>query len=266
MPVELTSRTVEIAGMELDYLEAGAGPVLLFLHSGWGPKFKSSAYLTRLSQRFRVIAPFHPGFGLRARPEHFRDVGDLAYLYLDWFEQMKLENVLLIGASFGGWIALEIGVRCTHRLSGLVLSGPVGIKVGDRETRDYADFLAVDDQTRGALEFADPEFQTTEFTSSSDEDLLIAVRGREAEAHYGWKPFMHNPQLKQWLHRIDVPTLVLRGAADQIVAKHNHEAYPSLMPNARLAVVAHAGHHVHIDNPGGFAEEILGFVPADGLT
>jgi hypothetical protein len=31
-----------------------------------------------------------------------------------------------------------------------------GIKVGDRETRDYADFLAVDDLTRGALEFADP--------------------------------------------------------------------------------------------------------------
>jgi pimeloyl-ACP methyl ester carboxylesterase len=100
-----------------------------------------------LSQRFRVIAPFHPGFGMRARPEHFRDVGDLAYLYLDWFEQMKLENVLLIGALFGGWIASEIGVRCTHRLSGLVLSGPVGIKVGDRETRDYADFLGVDDQT-----------------------------------------------------------------------------------------------------------------------
>jgi hypothetical protein len=36
---------------------------------------------------------------------------------------------------------------------------------------------------------------------------------------------MHNPQLKQWLHQIDVPTLVLRGAEDQIVAKHNHEAY-----------------------------------------
>jgi hypothetical protein len=36
MPSELTSRTVQIAGVELDYLEAGAGPVLLFLHSGGG--------------------------------------------------------------------------------------------------------------------------------------------------------------------------------------------------------------------------------------
>ena len=48
--------------------------------------------------------------------------------------------------------------------------------------------------------------------SSTDEELLIAARGREAEVHYDWKPLMHNLQLRRWLHRIDVPTLVLRGS------------------------------------------------------
>ncbi len=62
------------------------------------------------------------------------------------------------------------------------------------------------------------EFRTTDFTFSSDRYPECA-RGREAEAYYGWKPFMHNPQLKQWLQQIDVPTLVLRGAEDQIIAK-----------------------------------------------
>jgi pimeloyl-ACP methyl ester carboxylesterase len=257
-------RTVKVAGVDVDYLEAGAGPALFFLHSGWGPAFKSTTYLDHLAQRFRVIAPFHPGFGSRARPAHFRDVSDLAYLYLDLFEQMNLQKLLLVGASFGGWIASEIAVRCTHRLSALVLSGPVGIKVGDRETRDYTDFLAVDDQARGALEFVAPAFQSTGFASSTDEELLIAARGREAEVYYGWKPFMHNPQLRHWLHRIDVPTLVLRGRDDRIVATHNHEAYPKLIRNARLTVVADAGHHVHIDNPLAFAEQTIGFIPAAG--
>lgn len=255
-------RTVRVAGVDVDYLDVGSGPALLFLHSGWSPTFKSTVYLDHLAQRFRVIAPVHPGFGLRARAQQLRDVSDLAYLYLDLFEQMKLENLLLVGASFGGWIASEIAVRCTHRLSGLVLSGPFGIKVGDRETRDYVDFLAVDDRTRGVLEFVDPAFQSTGFASWSDEDLLIAARGREAEVYYGWEPFMHNPQLKHWLHRIDVPTLVLRGADDRIVAGHNHAAYRDFIPNARLAIVAQAGHHVHIENPLAFTEQIVRFVAA----
>jgi pimeloyl-ACP methyl ester carboxylesterase len=257
-------RSVTVAGVDVDYLEAGAGPVLFFLHSGWGPAFKSTAYLDHLAERFRIIAPFHPGFGSRARPRHFREVSDLAYLYLDLFEQMKLEKLVLVGASFGGWVASEIAIRCSHRLSALVLSGPLGIKVGDRETRDYTDFLAVGDQARGALEFVDPAFQSTGFASSTDEELLIAARGREAEVYYGWKPFMHNPQLGHWLHRIHVPTLVLRGSDDRIVAEHNHAAYPDLVPNARFMVVADAGHHVHIDNPQAFSEQIFGFVPAAG--
>ncbi len=51
----------------------------------------------------------------------------------------------------------------------------------------------------------------------SDDELVVRARNWEALCLYGWQPYMHNPQLKRWLRRIDVPTLVLWGASDGIV-------------------------------------------------
>jgi len=42
---------------------------------------------------------------------------------------------------------------------------------------------------------------------------------REAAVLYGWRPFMHNPSLRHWLHRIKIPTLVLWGERDRIVGR-----------------------------------------------
>ena len=50
-----------------------------------------------------------------------------------------------------------------------------------------------------------------------ESELAAIVRGREALALFGWKPYMHNPRLKRWLHRIDIPTLLLWGERDGIV-------------------------------------------------
>ena len=47
--------------------------------------------------------------------------------------------------------------------------------------------------------------------------VLAAARNREATARLAWSPYMHNPKLKARLRRIDVPALILWGAADRIV-------------------------------------------------
>ena len=53
-----------------------------------------------------------------------------------------------------------------------------------------------------------------DYTELPETELAAIARGREAFALFGWKPYMHNPRLKHWLHRIDVPTLVLWGEQD----------------------------------------------------
>ena len=54
---------------------------------------------------------------------------------------------------------------------------------------------------------------------------------------FGWKPYMHNPRLKRWLHRIDIPTLLLWGAQDGIVTPAYGEAWRAEIPGARMEVI-----------------------------
>ena len=49
------------------------------------------------------------------------------------------------------------------------------------------------------LAWADPAKGEVDFTNLPESELAAIVRGREAFALYGWKPYMHNPRLKRWL-------------------------------------------------------------------
>ena len=64
-------------------------------------------------------------------------------LYLDFLVEQDLQDVIVVGCSLGGWIAAEMAVKCTERVSKLILVTPLGIKVGDRETRDIPDIFAL---------------------------------------------------------------------------------------------------------------------------
>src|ERR1700687_4874509 len=93
---------VEMAGISGEALLAGTGPPLLFLHGG-DYVAQNRPLLDRLAQRFRVVAPRHPGFGTTPRPSWFRSVNDIAYLYLDLLDRLDLHQATLVGSSFGAW-------------------------------------------------------------------------------------------------------------------------------------------------------------------
>ena len=132
------TNTVSIAGTTLELVDRGLGRPLLFLHAGEGLA-PERPWLELLSRRYRVIAPWHPGYGHSPLIDGGGSVDDLAYLYLDLSVQLGLENAVLVGACFGGWVAAEMMVRSTARFSHLVLVDPLGIKIGGREERDIAD-------------------------------------------------------------------------------------------------------------------------------
>ena len=127
---------IEIGRYSLDGSVTGAGAPLLFLHGG-DYVAQNAAFLGRLARRWRVTAPRHPGFGHSERPDGFRTIHDLAYLYLDWIDRQP-GDVVLVGSSFGGWIALEMCVRSVARIRRLVLIDSLGLKFGGREERDIA--------------------------------------------------------------------------------------------------------------------------------
>jgi pimeloyl-ACP methyl ester carboxylesterase len=253
---------VEIAGIPLEITEAGQGQPLLFLHGGHpaGRLDPQVRIIEALADKFHFIAPTHPGFGTTPAPPQLSTIHDLAYLYLDLLESLDLRDVVLVGASIGGWIAAEIAVKTTERISHLVLIDSVGIKVGDREARDIADIYAVTDRQLAEIAYADPQKMARDAKSLPEEELVLMARSREATGRYAWTPYMHNPKLKTRLHRIRIPALVLWGESDRIVTPEYGRAYASALPDARFAAIDSAGHFPHLEQPNAVAHHILDFV------
>ena len=251
------SRHVTVSGVSLEIEEAGQGRPILFLHPGEG--LRPGPWLDALAANHRVIAPHHPGFGGSVLPDWIGTVDDLAYLYLDLAAQLDLQNAVLAGACFGGWVAAEMAVRNTARFSGLLLTGPLGIKAGGVLDRDIADMHAISRADYMRLAWADPAKGEIDYTALPESELAAIARGREAFALFGWKPYMHNPRLKRWLHRIGIPTHILWGEQDGIVSTGYGEAWKASIPGATMETIPDAGHFPHWEQPATFAARVSSF-------
>jgi pimeloyl-ACP methyl ester carboxylesterase len=244
-----------VRGTRIRVLRGGSGPPLIFLHGasghvGWLP------FLDRLSHRFDVIAPEHPGFGCSDDPVWLDRPGDLAYFYLDLIEILKLGRVHLMGTSLGGWIAAELAVRNTSRLASVTLVCAVGI-VPDGAPID--DLFRIGAEENARRFYFDPERarQRVELLAKADPGVLVRNRSTVVRLAY---PHFANPHLAKWLHRIDVPTLLIWGANDGLVPVRFGETYRRLIPNSKLVVIPEAGHAPFEENPEKFLAAITDFL------
>jgi pimeloyl-ACP methyl ester carboxylesterase len=254
-----SANVVAMRGISIEMIERGAGRPLLFLHPGIGIE-PDAPVLDRLAARYRVLAPTHPGFGRSELPKGFDRVDDLAYFYLDLLEALDLSDAVVVGASFGGWIAAEIAIKSTARISHLVLANSIGIKIGGREQRDIADIYALTEDELLKLAYHDPSAGKRDYKATPDAEVKAASRNREALARYAWSPYMHDPKLKGRLHRIDVPTLLLWGMSDRVLSEAYGRAFCAAVPAARFEPIERAGHFPHVEQPEQFAEKIFAFV------
>jgi pimeloyl-ACP methyl ester carboxylesterase len=245
MREERRMERIEVGGASLETFAAGSGRPLLYLH-GEDYFEQTKPFLAQLARKFRVIAPRHPGFGQSPRGE-FRNVDDLAYLYLDLIEKLELKDVVLVGSSFGGWVALEAAVRSCERLGRLVLIGASGVKFGDREHRDFQDIFGSSDEAIRNWLFADPARWVPDYSKLPPEAMESLVRDRQTTAFYCWRPYMHNPTLKRWLHRVRVPSLVLWGEKDGFASMEHGKRLAAALPDAVLRAIRNAGHYPQIE-------------------
>src|SRR5882757_5078392 len=203
---------LDVRGTRVRLVRGGSGPPLIFLHGasghvGWLP------FLDRLARTFDVLVPEHPGFGRSDDPPWLDRPSDLAYFYLDMIEALKLDRVHLMGTSLGGWIAAELAIRNTTRLASLTLICAVGIT---------ADGVPVDDMFRMSAEenarrfYFDPDRVRRRLEMLAAADPRLLVRNRSTVVRLAYPSFV-NPELTKWLHRIDVPTLLVWGENDGLV-------------------------------------------------
>ena len=256
-----TETMLELRGTRIRVLRGGGGPPLLFLHGasghvGWLP------FLDRLAQRFDVIAPEHPGFGVSDDPVWLDRPADLAYFYLDLIEHLDLDGVHLIGTSLGGWISAELAVRNTSRLASLTLVCAVGVTPKGAPMEDMFRMSAEENARRF---YFDPERVRRRLAALETADPRVLVRNRSTVVRLSYPGFV-NPELGKWLHRVNLPTLLVWGENDGLVPPSFAEAYRAGIRDAALVMIPNAGHAPFEEQPDAFLAAFDCFLERSNAT
>jgi pimeloyl-ACP methyl ester carboxylesterase len=237
-----TSKRMTIASCEIELLQGGAGPALVFLHGAGGAQ-SWMPYMDRLAEHYTVYVPSHPGWGRSDTPDWLDGMGDLAYFYLNFLDALGEDEVHLVGNSLGGWLALEIAVRSTARIQTLTLVSAAGIHVAGVPK---GDIFLWDDDERVYNTFFDRKLAEARLAKQpSEEDADIALKNHFSTAKMAWNPRFYNPVLQKWLHRITVPTLIMWGDSDKIFPPAYGDAMHKLIPGSTLTIVPECGHLPH---------------------
>ena len=210
--------------------------------------------LDRLAEKFRVIAPEHPGFGRTQIPEWMMSIGDLALFYLDFMEAQGLEGVHLAGHSLGGWLAAEIAIRNTSRLKSVTLMAPAGIA---HPEVPFGDIFLWTPEEAARAQFHDQALAEKRLAIVPDLDIVL--QNKAAVARLAWQPRLANPQLQYWIHRIDRPATLVWGRQDKVVPYACHEMWMKGVRGADLLTIEECGHAIHNEKPAQAADHIITF-------
>ncbi len=253
------TKFVELGNKKIQLTVGGSGPPLVYFHSAGG-ETDWFPFAEQLAKHYTVYLPAHPGFALSTGLEETRDIYDYAWHYVDLFEKLNLTNVPIVGLSLGAWLACELAVLRPQLVSKLVLVNAAGLYVPGAPMAE----LFIDDLAKlRTLLFHDGACEGASLLipkSIEDPRVLMWLRAREATARVGWNPYLHNPRLRQHLHRISQPTLVLWGRHDRLIPLQHGEEYARLIPGARLEIIEDCGHMPPFEKPAEFAAAVRRFV------
>ena len=237
---------------------------LVYLHGlGGGGKWES--FHMALGTATLTYAMHLPGFQDGAPPEGIASVRDYADVVTAFLDAEGLDKVILVGHSFGGWVALDLATREPERVSRLALVDAMGV---DAPETPSATLDEMDEDAFVAAVFAKvgmvarpqvsgfgatwenirtgPEFQR----QWRGRNLVVALTGGKC----------HDPALAGEAAGITADTLLIWGRLDGIVPPANGEFLRQVIPQSRLHVIDGAGHLPMSEKPETFNRIVRDFL------
>ncbi|MDU9391343.1 alpha/beta fold hydrolase [Pseudomonas sp. zfem002] len=264
--------SIDAGGISTNYHDRGEGFATLFIH-GSGPGVTAWAnwrlVLPELATQMRVIAPDIVGFGYTERPAGITYGREVWVKHLvDFLDALGLEQVNLVGNSFGGALALAMAVEHPQRVKRLVLMGSVGV--------DFALTPGLDAVWGYQPSIANMKALLEVFAFNHDlvNDDLARMR-YEASIRPGFQEAfaaMFPEPRQNGIDRLAIPagqlatlkhpTLILHGQEDQVIPVENSHKLFAQLENAELHVFRKCGHWVQIEHAQRFAALLKDFLRA----
>ena len=266
-------RRLRLGGIPTAVLEAGDGPPVVLLHGPVANGLHWRRVIPRLSAHHRVVAPDLPGQG-----ETGQTAGGTREEVLEWLDALVDQTcdgpAALVGVTVGGAVAAWYAAKHPERMAGLVI-----VDIGPEHDPRGTTRIRMEVMQRGDGSFSAPaEYERVlahNFPAGSPEALARMARhelrqradgrferkadpafmaGRPGQDEAEAEARERDTAKRLWdaLARIPCPTLVVRGAASDILSPEIADRMvDDVLANGRLAVVPRAAHSVMTDNPAG---------------
>lgn len=271
-----------VKGTELFYEVHGSGLPMLVMHGGFGPDHSYfRPWLDALGDRVQLVYYDHRGGGRSARPPSLDGV--TMQTWVDDADALRahlgFDRLLVLGHSYGGFVAQEYALSYGDRLAGLVLccTAPAW---------DYLDAIDANAQARGTPEAIEAHRQLGSGPVANDAtfgqlwlrmaplyfkryDPDIGPSIHSATAYSAAAYNQSEVALVGWstvdrLGSITAPTLIVASRDDWVTPVAQSERMLAELPNADLVVFEESGHYPFVEEHAGFVKVISEWVAALG--
>ncbi len=249
-------------GVNVRYLRTGGDrPPILLLHglmlngACWTPLARE------LERDYNVIMPDARGHGNSDAPDQGYRYEDLAADVIGLINALGLVSPVLLGHSMGGMTAAVVASQTPKQLRGLVLVDPPFL-TPKRQHEVYASDVA--DQHRLILSQPKEAFlaeMQSRRSHRSREVIELFVQARFQTSLHAFKVLTPpNPDYKQLINALDVPSLLVIGDAGSIVSSEMASELAKLNQRLKVVQIEQAGHAVPFDLPARFLATIQTFL------
>lgn len=259
----MEEKTVSVVNgrFNVEVLEAGEGPDLLFIHGAGGLMW--DPFLEQLSQHYHVIAPRLPGTGGSTGVEWLMDHHDVFGFYWDLIDALGVGQLHVVGHSMGGWFAAEVAAMRPERVEKLVLIAPVGLWNDDYPVADF--FAMLPAELAEAL-FHDQEHPGAKMMTAAppedpDEMRTMAVeraKNLQTAARFMWP--IPDKRLSERIHRISSPTLICWGESDGVVPPSYANDFGQAIAGSEVAMFSASGHMPQVEEPEAMLQKVGSFL------
>jgi len=256
---------VDVDGMRIAYTRAGSGPPLVMLHGAPSDSRTWQWMIPDLARDHTVIAWDAPGFGKSSDIDDGWRAPDFAHALAAFVAALGLERPHLVGHSFGTMVALSLFRQHRAVPGSLVLVGGYAGWAGSLPPNEVARRLQMFLAMAELGDEFDPKSYPGLFSEliPADREIALTAMMRDnvrpatirAAGYIGAET-----DLRPVLPTIDIPTLVLHGAADARSPLANAEALHDAIRGSQLVVLPRLGHACVVEDPEACSAEIRRFV------